>query len=113
MKRKGALRLVMVLGAAVLGLVLWRASPREVVLVYDLRGAPGSTALGVRIDKGGVLYREAEFYAPGTQVRHTLKLPDGTYHLRYVIGRASQADLRGDRDLQVTESQTIVLSLGP
>jgi hypothetical protein len=111
-KRKGALRLVMVLGAAVLGLLLWRASPREVVLVYDLGGVRDARGLEVRITHGEDLLRQAEFPAPRAQVRHVMKLPDGTYHVRFALDRP-EGPLRGDRDIQVTESQTIVLSLGP
>jgi hypothetical protein len=111
-KKKAALRLVALLGAAALGLLLWRGSPREVVLVYDLGAVRDARGLEVRITQGQDLLRRAEFPAPGRQVRHAMKLPDGTYHVRFAVDRPEGA-LRGERDIQVTESQTIVLSLAP
>ena len=110
--KKSVVRVVAPLGAAALGLFLCRASPRDVVLVYDLAGVQGARALDVRIEKGGELYRRADFPSPAAQVRHAMKLPDGTYHVKFAIDRASGA-LAGDKPFVVTESQTIVLSLAP
>jgi hypothetical protein len=110
--KKGAVRLAALVGAAALGLFLCRASPREVVLVYDLADVQGARALDVRIEKAGELYRRADFPSPGAQVRHAMKLPQGIYHVKYAIDRTGGA-LSGDRPFEVTESQTIVLSLTP
>ncbi len=111
--RRSAVRLLALLGAAALGLFLCRAGPRDIVLVYDLRGVPDARALEVRISKGGELLRRVEFASPGAQARHELRLTDGVYHLRYAIERGGDPPLAGDRDIEVKESQTIVLSLSP
>jgi hypothetical protein len=110
---KRAARLVALAGAAALGLFLCRSTARDVVLVYDLRAFPPPAGLVVRLEKDGALVREARFSSPGVQVRHAMKLTDGTYHLRYAVDRGPDGALRGERDLRISESQTIVLSLAP
>lgn len=110
---KRAARVVALAGAVALGLFLCRSSARDVVLVYDLHALPQRAGLVVRIEKDGALVREARFSSPGVQVRHAMKLTDGTYHLRYAVDRGAAGDLRGERDLRISESQTIVLSLAP
>lgn len=109
---KLALRMFALLGAALLGLWFFRSSAREVTLVYDLRGVAGVRALDVRIERDGQVLRRADFPNPAGQVRHAMKLPDGTYHVRYRVD-APGASLSGDRVIQVSEPQTIILALGP
>ena len=107
-----AARLAVLVAAAALGLFLCRSSAREVVLVYDLGAAHDARGLEVRITRGGALVRRAEFAAPGSQVRHALKLVDGTYHVQWAVDRAGGAST-GARDIEITEAQTIVLSVTP
>ncbi len=109
---KLALRMFALLGAALLALWFFRSGAREVTLVYDLAAVPGARDLEVRIERGGELLRRADFPRPPRQVRHAVKLRDGTYHVRYVVD-APGASLSGDRVIEVTEPQTIVLALGP
>lgn len=111
---KALARLVAVLGAVGIGLFLFRAAPREVVLVYDLSRAPGSTSVAVELRQGGEVVRRAELSVPAaaTQVRHHVQLPDGDYALEYRVA-TSAGTLQGRRPLTVGESGTIVLPLGP
>lgn len=107
-----AARLVAVLGAAAVGLFLFRSSPRDVVLVYDLDGIRPVTSLEVVIRKGSEVVRRARFPSPGAQVRHAVRLGDGAYRVEYVVEGASGPS-RGEREFTVTEAQTILVSLAP
>jgi len=109
---KGAARLVAVLGAVGLGLFLWRKSPRQVVLVYDLSGVGAPRNLEVVLWRGNEELRRTEFPAPRSQVRHELHLPDGRYRIDYRIDAAG-GPVRGEKELTVEEGGTIVLSLAP
>jgi hypothetical protein len=103
--------MVATLGAVALGLWLFRSSPRDVVLVYDLDGASGARSLEVVIRKDEQVVRRATFPSPGVQVRHAVRLTDGSYRVDYRLELQS-GSVAGERDIAVTESQTIVLSLG-
>ena len=107
--RKAA-RLVAVLGAVALGLLLFRSSPRDVVLVYDLDGMRSASSLEVVIRKGGEVVRRATFPAPGEQVHHGVRLTDGTYRVEYRVERAA-GPVQGERDITMSEAQTIVVPL--
>jgi hypothetical protein len=109
---KGAARLVAVLGAVGLGLFLWRKSPRDVVLIYDLAGVAAPRNLEVTLWRGSEELRRTEFPAPRSQVRHEVHLPDGRYRVAWRVDAASGA-LRGERELDVDQGGTIVLSLAP
>jgi hypothetical protein len=102
--------LVAVLGALAVGLFLFRSSPRDVVLVYDLGGTGPASSLQVVIRKGSEVVRRATFPAPGEQVRHAVRLTDGTYRVDYRLERP-EGPVAGERDFTVTEAQTIVLPL--
>jgi hypothetical protein len=104
-------RLVAIAGAIGLGYFLLSASPRDVVLVYDL-GAEPVASLDVDIRRGGEVVRHAELSARGaSQVRHPVRLPDGDYVVAWQL--AGPGGLRsGERTLTVREDGTIVLSLG-
>lgn len=107
-------RLVAIVGAVGVGYVLLSASPRSVVLVYDLAAAPGATALAVDIRRGsGELVRHAEIRVPrgSTQVWHTVKLTEGVYDLAWRIS-APSGSIDGERPLEIREEGTIVLPLG-
>lgn len=108
---KSAVRLVALVGAALLALWFFRGSARDVTLVYDLQGVAGARSLEVRIERGGELLRRADFPNPSGQVRHAMKLTDGTYHVKYAVD-APGAALSGDRVIEVSEPQTIVLAIG-
>jgi hypothetical protein len=110
--RKGA-RLLALSGALGVGLFLFRASPRDVELVYDLR-APGATALEVEIRRGGELVRHAEFRVDGAErpIRHPVRLTDGDYVLAWRI-TARGGPVQGERPLEIREEGTVVLPLGP
>lgn len=109
---KRAARIVAVLGVAALASLFFRTTPRDVVLVYDLGDIRDATGIEVRIVRGEETVRRAEFPAPSRQVRHSVQLTDGAYHVRVGVSRPG-AVVRADRDITVTESQTIVLSLAP
>ncbi len=108
--RKAA-RLVALLGAVALGLFLFRSSPRDVVLVYDLGALQPARSLDVVIRKGDQIVRRATFPAPGEQVRHAVRLTDGAYRVEYRVERPD-GPVQGARDITVSEAQTILLPLG-
>jgi hypothetical protein len=117
---KAAARLVAVAGAAVVAWMLFRAAPREVTLVYETGPREAAAVLEVRIQRGPELLRRAEFRLPpgGAQVRHTVRLRDGRYQVRYRLAPEAPATtaggpVEGVRDLEVSEGGTIVLALGP
>ena len=113
MSPRRAARLVALLGAIGVGLLLARAAPEDVVLVYDLAGAPGATALEVELRRDGELVRRAEFpLTPAArQVRHPVRLPHGRYALAWrTAGPGGPA--AGEREVEVAEGGTIVLPLG-
>lgn len=106
--RKAAALLALA-GAVALGVFFFRSSARDVVLVYDLTGAPAGP-LEVVIRKGDQVVRRAIFPAPGQQVRHAVRLTDGQYRVAYALAGPS-GKREGRKDLVVTEDQTIVLPL--
>ncbi len=107
---KIAARLVAILGAVAVGWFLFRANPRDVLLVYDLQGLAGVRSLEVVIRKDHEVVRRAMFPSPGPQVRHAVRLDDGAYRVDYRLDRQS-GPVEGERDITVSESQTIVLPL--
>lgn len=110
--RRGAARLLALLGAVGVGVVLLGERPRDVVLVYDLSAAPDATALEVRVRRGGELVRSARLaLRGGEQVRHPIRLRDGSYDLGWRLERPG-GPLAGERPLEVDGEQTIVLPLG-
>jgi hypothetical protein len=112
---KAAARAVAVVGAVVVGAVLWRASPHEVRLVYDVARVPGATSVEVTLSREGTPYRRAELSlaAGGDRTVHQdVSLPDGAYRLDFRIAAPAGA-ITGSRDLEVHEAGTIVLPLGP
>lgn len=108
---KAVARLVALAGAIGIGWFLLSGSTRELVLVYDLGGAP-ATSLEVEIRRGGELVRRAELGARGgAQLRHPVRLPDGDYVLAWRIG-GPDGSRSGERPLEVREDGTVVLPLG-
>ena len=101
-------RVVLILGAVGVGALLFRATPREVTLVYGLPPGAVST-LEVEIRRGDEVVRRAEIRVPAgaSEVRHPVRLPDGDYR---VVVRAGAAVI--ERPLTVSEAGTIVLPLG-
>ncbi len=109
---KRAARLLVLAAAVVVAWLLFRANPRDVVLVYDLGGIGDATSLEVQIERGAETVRRADFPSPSRQVHHRVRLTDGAYHVRVGVTRPG-ASVRTDRDITITESQTIVLSVAP
>jgi hypothetical protein len=106
-------RLLVVVGAVGIGWFLFGATPRDVVLVYDVAGVPDATALEVEIRRGGDLVRRARLALDrGAPARHPVRLRDGTYGLSWRLEGARESPIRGDRELVVTGDETIVLPLG-
>ncbi len=105
-----AARLVAILGAVAVGWLLFHASPRDVVLVYDLQGLAGVRSLEVVIRKDREVMRRATFPSPAPQIRHAVRLTDGAYRVDYRLDGQS-GPIEGERDITVAGSQTIVLPL--
>lgn len=113
-------RLAVLAGALGIGWFLLGARPRDVVLVYDLSGLPHAADLEVRITRQGRAVRDASIRVQRrTQVRHEVKLADGSYELTWRAA-AGAADrplpdgeiAQGRLQLEVEGDQTIVLPLG-
>lgn len=113
--RRLTTRFAVLAGALLVGWLLLGGRTKEVVLVYDLAGAPGATALEVELHRGAATVRRAEFrFAHGAppQVRHPVKLPEGEYAVAFTVHRP-EGDVRGERAVSVSEDGAIVLPLGP
>ena len=109
MPRRAVARLLLLLGAAGIGLLFLRAAPREVTLVYGLPEGSGPLNLAVDIRRGSELLRHAEISlaAGERQARHPVRLPDGEYR---VVVRAGPAVF--ERAVTVAGAGTIVMPLG-
>jgi hypothetical protein len=108
----GASRVVLVLGAAALGLFLWRASPRDVLLLYDVAGVPGATAIEVEIRRGEALSRRAVLRIPAGEARagHPVRLTAGAYSMRIRV-ESPDGPAHFERPLEVTEDGAVVVPL--
>ncbi len=105
-------RLVALVGAALIGWFLLGSRPRDVVLVYDVSSAGPATAVEVDLRSGGTLVRHARIQLhAGEQVRHPVRLRDGSYDLAWRIERPV-GPISGERTLDVEGDETIVLPLG-
>jgi hypothetical protein len=108
-------RLLFLAGALGIGLFFFRTTPRDVTLVYGLAGQPPVRALEVEITRGSESIRRAEFSFPAgppKQVEHRVKLTDGTYRIHFrIAAQAGGAAVALERDVNVSESGTIVLPL--
>jgi hypothetical protein len=109
---KPVARLVVVVGAVLVGWLFWAHAPRDVTLVYDV-DAPDATGLEVDLRRGAELVRHAEFSLHGRgEIRHPIRLPDGDYGLVYRI-RTRGGTRTGERSVEVSsDAGTIVLPLG-
>jgi hypothetical protein len=111
---KGALRLLLLLGFAAIGLFFLRATPRSVTLVYDLGEPAEVRALEVEVRGGEGVLRHAEYRFPGgapRQVVQEVKLPDGSYLVAVRVSRASGPVLRSVLPVVVSEGGPIVLAI--
>lgn len=111
---KAALRLLLLLGFAAVGLFFLRAMPRSVTLVYDLVDAADVRALEVEVRSGEGALRQAGYRFPGgapRQVVHEVKLPDGSYQVVVRVARASGPARRSLLPIVVSESGPIVLAI--
>ena len=111
---KGALRLLLLLGFAAVGLFFLRGMPRDVTLVYDLEAPTEVRALEVDVRRGDGAVRHAEYRFPDgapAQIRHEVKLPDGTYEVAVRVVRTSGAPARNVLPVVVAESGPVVLAI--
>ena len=109
---KRSARLVALVGAVLIGWFLLGSRPPEVLLVYDVSARPEATALEVDLRSAGAVVRHARLQVrAGEQVRHPVRLRDGSYALAWRLELPS-GPLRGERTLDVDGDQTIVLPLG-
>lgn len=109
---RSAARLVLLAGAVGLGLFLFRAAPREVTLVYEVRD-PAARALEVAVERDGRPLRRAELRLPDArpaQVSHRVRLQEGEYVLRIGI-RGDGGTRQLERPLRVDESGTVVIPI--
>jgi hypothetical protein len=112
---KAALRLLLLLGFAALGLFVFRAVPRSVTLVYAFDDAPAVRRVDVEIRNGGGALRHAEFRFPGgapPELRHDVRLADGDYQVAVLVWRVAGGARRTLLPVTVAESGPIVLPVG-
>jgi len=112
---KGALRLLLLLGFAAIGLFFLRAAPRSVTLVYDLGEAADVRALEVEVRGGEGALRRAAYRFPGgapRQVVQEVKLPDGSYQVEVRVSGASGPVRRSVLPIVISEGGPIVLAIG-
>jgi hypothetical protein len=110
---KAAARWIVLLGIVGLGWYLFQAGQRSVVLVYDVAAVPDATALEVDLRSDAHVLRHARIVVHrGEQIRHAMRLRDGSYVVAWRLERPGVA-LTGERALEVQEDGTIVLPLGP
>lgn len=112
-------RFLLLAGALGVGWFLFRAAPRDVVLVYGMGPSAGPAVLEVDVLRRTAqgrdeLVRHAELAAPaaGGELRHPVRLPDGSYLLRWRLGQGAAARA-GERAIEVSEDATLVLPLTP
>jgi hypothetical protein len=110
---KSAARVVALLGAIGLGWLLLERGIRDVVLVYDVAAVPDATSLEVDLrNQSGVVRHARMVVRKGEQIRHPVRLRDGSYVLAWRLERPG-APLTGERPLEVHEDEQVVLALGP
>jgi hypothetical protein len=111
---KAAARLLLLLGAAALGLFFLRAAPHDVTLVYPLPDPAGVSALEVDVRRGAETIRHAEFRFPEgapDAVRHPVRLSAGDYAVALRLARRDGPPRRLAALFTVQEGGPIVLSL--
>ena len=111
---KGALRLLLLLGFAAVGLFFLGAVPRNVTLVYDLGEGADVRVLEVEVRKADGALRHAEYRFPGgapRQVVHEVKLPDGAYQVVVWVSGSSGPVRRRTFPIVVSESGPVVLAI--
>jgi len=113
-------RLVALVAALGAGWLLFGERPHDVVLVYDVSAVPAAASVRIRISRGGTLLRWAMLdHVERAQARHPVRLPDGTYHLEWWVApeviqlHGTGGVAHGEREIEVSGDQTIVLSLAP
>ncbi len=111
---KGALRLLLLLGLAAIGLFLARGIPRSVTLVYDLEDPAEIRLLEVDVRNAEGALRHAEYRFPDgapRQVRQDVRLPDGSYEVLLRVSRAGGRPGAARLPLLVAESGPVVLAV--
>ncbi|BDG07626.1 hypothetical protein [Anaeromyxobacter paludicola] len=113
---KLAARMLFLAGAIAIGFFLLRAAPRDLVLVYAIDEQPRPTGVAVDVLRDGETIRHAEFrFARGApaQVRHPVKLTDGSYTLRFRLEAPGRPVATVERPLTVDESGPVVVNVAP
>ncbi len=109
-----ALRLLLVLGLAAIGIFFVRAMPRDVVLVYALDAPAAVRSVEVDVRRGSDPVRHAEWRFPDgapAQVRHPVRLPDGSSEVAVRVERDSGPARTTRLPLVVSESGPVVLAV--
>jgi hypothetical protein len=111
---KAALRLLLLLGFAAIGLFVFREVPRNVSLVYALDDAGVVRRVVVEVFRGDTALRQAEFRFPTgapAQIRQDVKLTDGQYRVVVRVWRLNGAPRRAVLPVTVAEGGPIVLAV--
>lgn len=111
---KQALRLLLLLGFAAVGLFLFRAVPRDVALVYAVDDPATVRRVEEDVFRGDSALRHAEFRFPTgapSQFQHEVKLTDGEYRVVLRVWRLGGAVRQAVLPVTVTESGPVVLTV--
>jgi hypothetical protein len=111
---KAALRLLLLLGFAAIGLFVFREVPRTVSLVYAVDDAPTVRRVDVEIFRGDSALRQAEFRFPAgapAQFQQDVKLTDGQYRVVVRVWRGGGAPRRAVLPVTVAESGPVILAV--
>jgi hypothetical protein len=109
-----ALRLLLLLGLAAVGLFVLREVPRSVGLVYVIDDSPSVRRVEVEIRKGEAPARRSEFRFPAgapPELRHDVKLADGDYQVVVRVWRLAGSPQSRILPVTVAESGPIVLAI--
>ncbi len=109
---KGPLRLLLLLGLAAIGLLVFREVPRDVTLVYAIPDPGSVRRVEVDVRAGDAALRHAELRFPSgapERIEHPVKLRDGAFVVTVRVWRASGSPSAQAFPITITESGPVVL----
>ena len=109
---KGPLRLLLVLGLAAIGLLVFREVPRDVTLVYAVADPASVRRVEVDVRSGDAAVRHAELRFPDgapERIPHEMRLRDGAYVVTVRVWRGGGRPAVQAFPITISESGPVVL----